>query len=44
MKFRLADEHWDNSRGCSPISLKSRIEKDEVVIMTEDLEKGQRLF
>ncbi len=44
MRFRLADEHWDNSRGCSPIGLKSRIENNEVVIMTEDLERGQRLF
>lgn len=44
MKFRLADEHWDNSRGCSPITLKSRIENNEVVIMAEDLEKGGELF
>lgn len=44
MKFRLADEHWDNSRGCSPIALKSRIENNEVVIMTADLERGQKLF
>ena len=44
MKFRLADEHWDNTQGCSPISLKSRIENNEVVIMAEDLEKGQKLF
>ncbi len=44
MKFRLADEHWDNSQGCSPVSIKSRIENNELVIMTADLEKGQRLF
>jgi uncharacterized membrane protein len=44
LKFRLADERWDNSGGCSPIALKSRIEKNELVIMTADLEKGQKLF
>lgn len=44
LKFRLADERWDNSGGCSPILLTSRTEKDELVIMTGDLEKGQRLF
>jgi uncharacterized membrane protein len=44
MKFRLADEHWDNSRGCSPIALKSRIDNNEMVIMTEDLERGGKLF
>jgi uncharacterized membrane protein len=44
MRFRLADEHWDNSQGCSPISIKSRIENNELVIMAGDLEKGQRLF
>ena len=44
MKFRLADEHWDNTQGCSPIALKSRIENNEMVIMAEDLEKGGKLF
>jgi uncharacterized membrane protein len=44
MKFRLADEHWDNTQGCSPISLKSRIENNEVVIMADDLERGGKLF
>ncbi len=44
LKFRLADERWDNSGGCSPITLKSRIENNELVIMTEDLEKGRKLF
>ena len=44
MMFRLADEHWDNSKGCSPISVKSRVEKNELVIMTGDLERGLKLF
>jgi len=44
LKFRLADEHWDTSQGCSPIQIKSRIEKGEIVIMTDDIEKGGRLF
>jgi uncharacterized membrane protein len=44
MKFRLADEHWDNTQGCSPIAIKSRTENNEVVIMAADLEKGQKLF
>lgn len=44
MKFRLADERWDNSQGCSPILLKSRIEKGGLIIMSEDAAKGGRLF
>ncbi len=44
MRFRLADEHWDNTQGCSPIALKSRIDNNEVVIMAEDIEKGGKLF
>ncbi len=44
MKFRLADERWDNTQGCSPIMLKSKIENNEIVILTSDIEKGQKLF
>ncbi len=44
MRFRLVHEHWDNSQGCSPIALKSRIENNEVVIMAGDIEKGGKLF
>ena len=44
LKFRLAEEHWDTSHACSPIQLRSRIEKGNVVIMAEDLERGGKLF
>ena len=44
MKFRLADEKWDNTGGCSPILLKSIIDKGYLIIKTEDIEKGSRLF
>jgi uncharacterized membrane protein len=44
LKFRLAEEQWDTSHGCSPIQLRSRIENGEVVITNDDLEKGARLF
>ncbi len=44
MKFRLADEKWDNTQGCSPILLKSVIDKGHLIIMTENIEKGGRLF
>lgn len=44
LKFRLSDEHWDNSQGCSPIALKSSIDNAFVRIKTADLEKGQKLF
>jgi len=44
MKFRLADEKWDNTNGCSPIHLKSALDNGYLVIKTEDLEKGARLF
>ncbi len=44
MKFRLAEEDWDKTHSCSPINLKSRIENNEVVIMTSDLEKAEKLF
>lgn len=44
MKFGLADEKWDNSQGCSPILLKSRISEDVMIINTLDIEKGGKLF
>lgn len=44
MKFRLADEHWDNSQGCSPINLRSRLDDSFIVIRSDDIEKGGRLF
>ncbi len=44
LKFRLADERWDNSKGCSPIQLKSRIADGSLTIAAEDAGKGDRLF
>ena len=44
MKFRLADERWDNTKGCSPILLKSRLDKGYLSIKSEDIEKGVKLF
>lgn len=44
MHFGAADEHWDNSKGCSPILLKSRIEGDSLVIDADLLVTGQKLF
>ncbi|MDA8240234.1 MAG: Fe-S-containing protein [Nitrospiraceae bacterium] len=44
LKFRLAEEHWDTSHGCCPISIKSRIDGTELVIASKDLEKGEKLF
>jgi uncharacterized membrane protein len=43
LKFRLADEVWEN-KACSPIMLKSQIEKEYLIIKTEDIEKGSKLF
>jgi hypothetical protein len=44
MKFRIADEKWDNSKGCSPIMLKSQVDKDYLTIKSEDIERGVKLF
>jgi uncharacterized membrane protein len=44
MKFRLADEQWDNKDGCSPIVLKSIIADGHIIIKTEHIEKGAKLF
>jgi uncharacterized membrane protein len=43
-KFRLADERWENNKGCSPIALTSSIGKDFIIIKTGDIEAGERLF
>jgi uncharacterized membrane protein len=43
-KFRLADERWENEKGCSPIGLTSSIGKDFIIIKTGDIERGARLF
>lgn len=44
MRFRLADEKWDNKDGCSPIFLKSTIADGFISIRTENIEKGAKLF
>lgn len=44
MKFPLAAKEWDNSQGCSPILLKSRVEENRLVIETGLLDKGAKLF
>ncbi|MBA4372686.1 MAG: hypothetical protein C0402_07450 [Thermodesulfovibrio sp.] len=44
MKFRLADKKWDNTDGCSPILLKSILRDGFIVIKTEHIEKGVKLF
>lgn len=44
MKFPIADEKWDNTKGCSPIHLKSVIDDGFMTIRKEDLEKGGKLF
>jgi len=44
MHFRLAERKWDNTAGCSPIPLKSEITDGFIVIKTENIEKGAKLF
>ncbi len=44
LRFKLAEEHWDASHGCCPISIKSRIEGGELLISAKDIEKGEKLF
>ncbi|GAB4489164.1 MAG: hypothetical protein OHK006_20540 [Thermodesulfovibrionales bacterium] len=44
MTFPLGAKEWDSSQGCSPILLKSKIEENRLVIETELLDKGARLF
>ena len=43
LRFRLAEEKWVHE-GCSPIVLTSRIEEGNIIIRTDDIEKGGRLF
>ena len=44
MRFRLADEKFDNTKGCSPITLFSHIDNENIIIKTDDIEKGSKLF
>lgn len=44
MRFRLADEKWDNKDGCSPIFIKTSEVDGFIVISADHLEKGGRLF
>ncbi len=44
MHFPIAAEQWDNSQGCSPILLKSTIDNGQLVMDTELLKKGSKLF
>lgn len=44
MRFRLADEKWDNTEGCSPIALKSAQDGGYIIIKTDYIEKGAKLF
>jgi len=43
LKFRLADEIWEN-KDCCPIMLRSQLENKDLIIETSSLEKGARLF
>ena len=43
LKFGLADEVWEN-KDCSPILLKSKVADGNLMIKTEDIEKGIKLF
>jgi uncharacterized membrane protein len=43
LRFKLAEEKWVHE-GCSPISLTSRREGENIIIRTDDIEKGGRLF
>ena len=43
LRFKLAEERWAHE-GCSPISLTSRTQGKDIIIRTDDLEKGGRLF
>jgi uncharacterized membrane protein len=43
LRFKLAEEKWVHE-GCSPISLTNRMEGGNIIIRTDDLEKGGRLF
>jgi len=44
MRYRLADSKWDNTGGCSPILLKSTISDGFIILKTENVEKGLKLF
>lgn len=44
LRFPVAEEHWDNSTGCSPVLLKSTVDNEYLRIVTADIEKGAKLF
>lgn len=44
LRFPVAEEHWDNSKGCSPILLRSTADREYFILTTSDVEKGERLF
>lgn len=44
MKFGLFEEKWDEKDGCNPIHLKSSLEGSSLVIETDVIEKGAKLF
>ncbi len=44
LRFPIAEEHWDNSMGCSPVLLKSTADNEYLRIVTADIEKGAKLF
>ncbi len=44
MKFNISDETWQAQGGCDPILLKSSIEGEQLVIDTDVIEKGLKLF
>jgi uncharacterized membrane protein len=43
-KFRIADEIWEEQRGCAPIDLQGKTEGDFFVIKAKDIERGKSLF
>jgi len=44
LKYNLAEEAWDFIGPCAPISLKSKVRKNYLIIKVSTLEKGARLF
>lgn len=44
LKYHLDEELWDFIGPCAPITLKSSIEGDHLVIERERLERGKKLF
>ena len=44
LKYSLAEEAWDFIGPCAPISMKSKVQENFMVIKVSTLEKGERLF